>query len=476
MVDTPTSFAGPYEIQFGLIATPVRPKTWRTPEHPFYRGQGGGPGPWFPQGLEFKPAADPGTDYYSGGLGGTLYVHTSPVNIRVDASGTDDVKNYGYEWLMDPNQRPSPHETLISTNTESKSFRDYFVWRHWRYQQKYGLGGFYFDNPNRTTLGTRDVMKRMYNVALLNHRLAARDHMIGMAANGCVNMGYMGFAIYHLDGEQFNSALSERQPTYRGLLDPHVYRAEFMGHNFGWTVSFLGQARLRRPWVEANGGPEAVVDHVQGLDLLHDSQPSGWHMPDPMNQVCNRAIEAYKKLNLSHWVYQFVPYWRQDIVTLPNENLLASFYVARPSRLKAHDAINGWYHHQAFQQYFDKHLPAYMTFVNFRETEAVRKDLEKMQDKAVMVVYNNSDFKGEMRLKPDWQKLGLGPPTDLRADNVVHSTGFRLEKGKDKEGKEAEKAVFFARPEESAKIENGEVVFPMTPWNYRMILLEQRTN
>ena len=81
---------------------------------------------------------------------------------------------------------------------------------------------------------------------------------------------------------------------------------------------------------------------------------------------------------------------------------------------------------------------------------------------------------GVMRLKPDWQKLGLGPPEGLTAENAVHSTGFRIEKEKDKDGKEVEKAVFFPRPEEYAKIENGEIVFPMTKWNYRMIVLEKK--
>ena len=77
-------------------------------------------------------------------------------------------------------------------------------------------------------------------------------------------------------------------------------------------------------------------------------------------------------------------------------------------------------------------------------------------------------------LKPDWQKLDLGSPNGLVAANAVHSTGFRLEKAKDKDGKEVEKAVFFNRPEEYAKIEGEELVFPMTKWNYRMIVLERK--
>lgn len=102
--------------------------------------------------------------------------------------------------------------------------------------------------------------------------------------------------------------------------------------------------------------------------------------------------------------------------------------------------------------------------------------IEEMHDKAILVFYNHSDWEGKMRLKPDWEKLGLGDPKDLKAENAVHSTGIRLEKtgDKDKDGKEVEKAIFFPQPEEYAKIENGELVFPMTKWNYRMIVLERK--
>ena len=72
-----------------------------------------GGGPWFPTGLEFMPAADPGVDFYGGGVGGRIYVHTSPVNTAMDAAGTDDVKRYGYEWLANPDQRLSPSDTLV---------------------------------------------------------------------------------------------------------------------------------------------------------------------------------------------------------------------------------------------------------------------------------------------------------------------------------------------------------------------------
>jgi hypothetical protein len=36
-----------------------------------------------------------------------------------------------------------------------------------------------------------------------------------------------------------------------------------------------------------------------------------------------------------------------------------------------------------------------------------------------------------------------------------------------------DKAVFFLRPAETAAVENGEIVFPMTKFNYRLIAITQ---
>jgi hypothetical protein len=478
LIDTPTELDAPYTVQFGMNVTPVRPNITRTP---FFRARSTrGGGPFYPKGLESLPAADPGTDFYGyGSKAGNLYVWTASVSTAVDAAGTDDFKRYGAEWMSDPFQRPQRgwETDVVFPTTSSDSFRDYFIWRYWRYQQKYGYAGHYCDNPGGgSTLEVRELLKRLYNVTSSNLHFAAREANIGIASNGGFNMGFGGFFTYQWDGEHLNSHVSSQQPTYRGILNPGAYRAEYMGHNYGWPVYFLGQARIKPEWVQANGGPEAVIDHVQGLELLHDVQPSGWHFPGPMDQVCQRAQNAVKEHNLFHWIYQFTPYWKQDIVTLPDKDMHASLYIARPSKLAStnpRDEMGYPWGHRAvtFRHYFNQHLPGYIITQNFYDTEAARDAFTRMPDTAVLIVYNNTEWEGEMRLKVDWQKLGLGAPDTLTVTNAVHSTGFRLEKGNDADGKEIEKAVFFERPEEFAKIENGELVFPMTQFNYRMIVI-----
>ncbi|MBN1864270.1 MAG: hypothetical protein JW808_05160, partial [Victivallales bacterium] len=481
IVDQPVDLNAPLEIGFGFMATPVRPNITRTPY--FRRNSVIGGGPFYPSGLESLPAPDPGSDAYGfGGKAGRIYVWTDCVSIAVDASGTEDFRHYGAEWMRDPFQKPR-----LVWNTQaikpygSKSFLDYFVWRHWRYQNKYGYGGLYYDNPNLEPFANRELIKRLYNVTLGNTFLAGREMPMGLASNGFYNMVFGAFFSYQWNGEHLNSAIHAGQPTYLGLIGPAVFRAEYMGHNWGWSQFFLGQERLRPEWVEASGGPEAVIDQFQGLELLHDCRPSGWHIRGAMDAVTQRAVRAYERHDLAHWTYQFTPYWKQDLVTLPSDNMYASFYIARPSVLAAtNPADHMGYPHghrmRTFRHYFNghEHLPYYIQRANAQEIEAQRQWIGGMHDRAVMVVYNDSDWEGEMRLKPDWKKLGLGVPETLKATNAVHSTGFRIEKGKDKDGKEVEKAVFFPRPEETAKIENGELVFPMTKFNYRMIVFTQK--
>jgi len=474
MIDVPTDFDSPVAIQFGFIATPVRPKTLRTPEFQERSARGGIA--WYPRGMEYVPAADPGYDYY-GPSNKRIYVHTDPVNLskeamRKDATATDD-----FLFIDEFRANPTDRSDIIQTNLSSKAFRNYFVWRHWNYQQKYGYAGLYYDCPGGTggtdsMLGTRDIMKRLYNITMSCPYYAAREQAIGVHQSAMPYMAYMGFATYHWDAENYNSIINANQQTYRGVTDPAMYRAQHMGHNFGWPTMFLGQERIRREWVQANGGPDAVLDQIYGLALLHDGVIGGVNgiLPRIMGELVIQRQKEVRELGLHHWVYQFVPYWKQDIVTLADKDMHASFYIAHPSKLTvANPDIEGY-----FQMY--KHLPDFMQRRIREDVEKEKNYLKYLKDRAVMVLYNNTAWEGVMRLAPDWEKLGLGSPEELKAENAMHRTGFRVEKTKDKDGKEVEKGVYFDRPEEYARIEGEELVFPMTKWNYRMIVIEKKAS
>ncbi|MDD5707033.1 MAG: hypothetical protein PHR35_14005, partial [Kiritimatiellae bacterium] len=461
----PAISGAPFDVALGFMATPARPKIVRTPMCDPRAITGGGA--WFPPGLEYKPGADLGHDYYGGGGGGRLYIHTSPVNPVVDASGNDDARLYGAEWYTDPFG-----SFWNMTDIASKSFNDYFVWREWRYQQKYGLGGLYYDNPHREGLKIRALIKRMVSMLMLDPGFDPWTRTIGGASNGYLDLRYMSFWNYHWDGEDLNGAIGQWK-TYIGHITPERYRAQYMGNNLSWPVMFLGQGRMRPEWVEAAGGNETVYDHMSGLYLLHDSGGGVCCiLPGALHGIYSKRMQdAIDRHGIGHWAYQFLPYWHQDIVTLPSTNLYTSFYFARPTELAdaAPEAIDAY-----FERYQTRCLPAFMRQKNRAIVAQSRPALAAMKDKTVMLVYNHSDWAGELRLKPDWKKIGLGAPADLMVENAVHRTGIRMEKTKDREGKETEQPVFFDRPAEYARIEGEDLVFPMTKWSYRMIVLEKK--
>jgi len=81
---------------------------------------------------------------------------------------------------------------------------------------------------------------------------------------------------------------------------------------------------------------------------------------------------------------------------------------------------------------------------------------------------NESDFSGELDLNIDWEKIGFESAADLAAENAVHAFDIRFKDFKE-EGFE-----YVSIPVETARIEEGRLKFPMTSWNYRMIVLEKK--
>ncbi|MFM1550241.1 MAG: hypothetical protein ACKJSG_12625 [Lentisphaeria bacterium] len=71
----------------------------------------------------------------------------------------------------------------------------------------------------------------------------------------------------------------------------------------------------------------------------------------------------------------------------------------------------------------------------------------------------------------EWQQLRFGDWQTVTAINAVHTTGFWV-LDRDKPIPEIKGELFDNSEAEYARVENGEVVFPITPYNYRMIVLQ----
>jgi hypothetical protein len=477
MIDVPTDFEKPHTIEFGINATPTRKKLLHTSEDPFYWGLFGSVGGyWYPKGQEFRAAPDYGYGRAWKPNSNSLtryswltriYVTVGSVNVNF---GND--RDFADEWLSSPGTRV---EGVVTCTQASKLFRDYFVWRHWNYiHNVYPAQSLYYDTANEVgssneyagagyvrrdgtrvgqkgILGAREVCKRMYNTMVRWYPFA----WIGHHTSGMLNTAYIQYGTHLIDGENFNSIIGPGQPTYVGALTPERFRAQYMGYNFSGQPSlFMGQGRMGFDEAEMMGGADNLMDHVHGLFLLHDDEPMGWMFGKNQSGVLEgagkRCWDAVEKNNLFSPFYEFVPYWHQKAVETPFEDFYASFYRFRHAEI-------------------DK-LPMGGFSIFSDMTDEQKKNYRKV----VCIFYNHSDFEGQIKLKVDWKALGLDSPEGLTAENAVHKRGFRVETVKDENGKETLKGVFYPKPEETAEIIGDELVFPMTPWNYRMIVLERK--
>jgi len=259
----------------------------------------------------------------------------------------------------------------------------------------------------------------------------------------------MSYCLGAYDGENGNSIINADNPTYRTMLTPDTYRAQDMGSNWGPWNSFLSQGRIRQETLEKYGFSD-LWDQWTGLQWLHDCFIyTGWfstvgHLEGLLTQ---RDLVPFNKYHLFSPFNRFIGYWEQTITQLDRPEFYASFYVKEPVQLGSPYGLGGY----AYYSNYDTGLDGL--------------------HQAVVVFYNHGDYSGPVRLKLDWSQLGCDDLAAVQAINAVHSTGFRVLDWS-RPIPELTGELFDNSEAEYARIENGELVFPITPYNYRMIVLQ----
>lgn len=422
LIDTPTKLDKPFEVAWGWVATPTRPKT------PGYRGWATGNAPILPGYQWYVPSGkadfDPrwlGYSHFVGevnrpdgkgkalGSGGP-YVVTSACPVYVPEYGY-----WGDEWSPSRIGRRADGG-IGQCSVACKSWVDYFVWL---YRQTYKRGrfvGLYYDCapylpddniyhgagyregqrilPTNNVLAAREIAKRMY---CMLRELEPEQTMILYHNSGCIDMSFLSWCDVYVDGENFTSRLSKNDQDYHRVFSPDSFLAQSMGHNFGPANYLLDEfnrsgATTEEDWKRLGVQP---VTQLYGLILLHDSTywkaygiPEGYKMVDA-------ALAKY------HFddSYTMMPYWNQKIVKLP-EKVFATFY---------------------------------------------RNDAEK---RVLIVLLNNNETDLKLRLQLDWKALGFSDPRKLTVDDAVFHEG--------------------------ASIENGELVTPVGRANMRLLAVEEK--
>ncbi|MBI4023738.1 MAG: hypothetical protein HY360_02090 [Verrucomicrobia bacterium] len=451
-VDQATNLDPPLPLPFGLVATPVKESD---------RANRNGPIRWeyaaYPPGELFMPGAkgwyrkspdDNGfiLDHQRGDYAVSknfskrdLKHYTGPyVTTELINADTPDFKQFGDEWYTSETDRQTENAPVSQA---SRSFQDYFVWQYWKLYQNNPFAALYYDVsnesngmnplggtgyrkrdgswvPSQASLGARAVAKRLYTMIKLRHP----DAMIKYHNSGLVNMAFMAFCDYFVEGECTINMLTQDKPDYLGKIRPDTYRAEMMGRNFGFVTDFLYQFTRSGMWtydsMRKDGKGQYAVDHILGIMMLHDCNMWDSYAPHEF------ATRLYRALQRHGWGanYKMIPYWNQKIVAMP-ENQFATFYV------------------------------------------------DDFTDKAICIFYNDTTAKGAQQLKPDWSKLGFKDLSRLKLENTGHELTTYTH------GNPAiwhdYKCDYRPNPAYTVRIENGGLEMSLMPYDYQMVVIWQ---
>jgi hypothetical protein len=257
------------------------------------------------------------------------------------------------------------------------------------------------------------------------------------------------FTDFSLEGEQMWPQYKPGMRNVAGIMTVDLFRAHFMNLNYGrvgnWDPKLGNQPHTTRRAQRAIG--PSICQHMSSFVMLHDVSFHLWSYSFP-----NEHLAPLKNALIRNgWGPQYVmiPYWDQKIVEMP-ANMYATFYVDPGDGPKPKTIDSTGYY--------------------CRSVDAPPK-------KVICIFSNESDYAGEVRIRPEWKKLGFKSPEGVTAENAVHrfTINYLDAKAKEEDGFiRDDQYELVEDPNEYARIENGELVFPMTEWNYRMIVLEQK--
>ncbi|MBM4033609.1 MAG: hypothetical protein FJ291_17740 [Planctomycetes bacterium] len=403
LIDTPTRLAEPFEVSWGLVATPTRPRT------PGYRGWATGNADILPGYQWYVPSGtadfDPRWLGYSHFVGekprpdgkgkaitsGGPYVVTTACPLKVP-----EYAYWGDEWSPSRTGRRA-EGGIGQCSVAAASWRDFFLSC---YRKLYGRGrfvGLYYDCapylpddnvyhgggyregerilPVNNILAARELTKRMY---CMLRELEPDRTMILIHNSGQIDMAIHSWCDVFVDGENFTSRLSKKEQDYHRVFPVEAFLAQSMGHNFGPANWFLDEfnrsgATTDEDWKRLGIQP---VTHLYGLILLHDS--TYWKAYG-IKEGYDRVDDALRKYHFDGR-YTMIPYWSQKIVSLPEK--------------------------------------AYATFYS-----------DEASGTTLVVLLNNREEDLNLRLKVDWAALGHADWQALKVDDAVFEGDARIEGG-----------------------------------------------
>lgn len=339
LIAAPTTLAEPVRYGFGMMATPVRPypddyRALRMAPAPRPTFEILWPNAWFKY-YGYTEPQDPEklTEHVRQAHGaGTRIIPY--INLNYMSAGAPEWQYYGPRWhdgvrAVTPSDVAAMGYPSMGTCPAVRDWQDFILYRINEMIDRYEVDGIYIDcwNPYPCTVGGcgwtdaagkvhptrpirayREILRRVQT--LFQHKRPEPLIMVHMSSQVVIPM--LSFTDTILDGEQFRSGHLE--DDYLELLPPDMFRAEFLGRNWGPVEFFLPE--LRDPYLQR--GTANLIAYL----LAHDVQP--W----PIWSDAEQWTTLYDALDAVGWEQsQFFPYWQAPAAQVP-EGMLASAYAA----------------------------------------------------------------------------------------------------------------------------------------------------
>jgi len=337
LIGGPTRIAGRRQYGFGLMATPCRPR----PENARRWRMTPGVRPTFdiiwPNGnLKYYGYPDPeqpeefAERVKASHEKGCLVVPY--VNLNFMSAGAPEWQYYGSRWA-DPDRVVTPSDVAemghasMGTCPAVRDWQDFILYRISEMIDRYDIDGIYIDcwspypcraepcgwrdadgnvRPTRPIRAYREILRRVY--ALFREKRPDPLLMVHMSSQVVIPM--LSFTDTILDGEQWVSG--NLKDDYLGLMPPDLFRAEFMGVNYGPVDFFLPE--FRGDYVQP-GTP-----NLAAYLMLHDV--NAWPIWCAA-EYFNRLYEVEGAFGIEK--AEFRPYWRGSGVVAPPEVLVSSY-------------------------------------------------------------------------------------------------------------------------------------------------------
>ncbi|MBM3498137.1 MAG: hypothetical protein FJX74_05650 [Armatimonadetes bacterium] len=335
-----TDLQGRREYAFGMMATPARPRPadarrWRMAAAPRATFEIIWPNAnmkWYgyPEPIDGPAFAERVKAAHEKGVQVVPYV-----NLNYCSGGAPEWLYYRSRWASDPPRDVLPSDVAqmghasMGVCPANRDWQDFILYRINEAIEKYGIDGIYIDcwcpypcqappcgwtdaegkaQPTRPLRAYREIIRRVY--ALCRETRPTPLLMVHMSSEVVIPM--LSFTDTLLDGEQFRSAALK--DDYLEFLPPDMFRAEFLGRNYGPVEFYLPEF--------GDEHKQAGSPNLAAYLLLHDvSAWLIWCDPAPFL----RLHDTLDPLGIAE--AEFLPYWKGSGAST-DAQVLASAYVA----------------------------------------------------------------------------------------------------------------------------------------------------